>query len=164
LNWHPSDAETRAAEIEAGHGVDKLVFEQCLIHLRAEDLAEVYRDPDLLERERNWQSYLAQVTAAAFVQGNKGETWTRRWQEMVAERADAVESGDPTGVLDRRLERHVGTPYPVAPAASWAAADTIPIAAERDAELLRLEKKYGPREPATTPATTDAPPKRRGRK
>ena len=162
LDWHPSHAEVQAAEIEAGHRVDKLVFEQCLVHLRAEDMAEVYRDPDLLERERNWQAYLVQVTAAFQQQGDQSDRWVTKWRSLVAERVDAEQSGDPTGALDRSLERHVGCPFPVAPAASWESALMIPMPAEREAELQRLDRKYPGTRPGT-PAHTDAP-KRRGRK
>jgi hypothetical protein len=160
--WKPTDAETRAAEVEAGQGVDRLVAAQCEIHLRAEDMQAIYNDPDRLEHERNWQAYITQVSAYAFAQGNRSEVWVRQWREMVEERADTEQSGDPTGPIDRRLERHVGVPFPVAPAASWETVATISGLAEREAEVERLERKY----PGTRPGTpvTDTPTKRRGGK
>lgn len=158
LGWNPSAAETRAAEVEAGHGVDKLVFEQCLIHLRAEDMRDIYADPDRMEAERIWNAYCHQVSAYAWQQGNQSDAWIARWQAMIADRAAAEQYGDPTGAIDARLLRHVGVPYPQLPQAAWDTADVLP-AAERENEYARLERKYGPR----TPTTTEAP-KRRGRK
>jgi hypothetical protein len=158
-NWQPTDAETRAAEVEAGHGVDRLVLEQCMVHLRAEDMRDIYADPDRMESERVWNAYCHQVSAYAWQQGDQ---WIARWRAMIADRAAAEEYGDPTGAIDARLLRHVGTPYPVLPDAAWNAADTIPMAGERQAEYDRLTAKYGPREPST-PAT-NAPTRRRGRK
>ena len=159
----PSTAEVREAEIEAGHGVDQLVAKQCEIHSALEDMQAIYADPDRMESDRVWHAYCVQVTAAAFQWGNKSEDWVRRWRQLVADRAAAEEYGDPTGAIDARLERHVGIPYPRLPEAAWAAVDTIPGAAEREAELLRLERKYPGTRPGTSP-TTDAPPKRRGRR
>lgn len=156
LHLNPSHAEVKAAEIEAGHGVDRLVLEQCMIHLRAEDMAEIYRDPDRMESERIWQAYLKQVSAFAFQQGNQSDRWVAKWRALVEERASAELDGDPTGPIERRLDRHVGYPYPQLPEAAWAAADLLP-ASERDEEYRRLTAKYGPRTPP------DAP-KRRGRR
>jgi hypothetical protein len=136
---------------------------QCEIHIRAEDAAAIWRDPDLLERERIWADYIVQVTATFQRQGNQGDRWVAKWRSLVAERVDAVESGDPVGAIDRSLERLVGVRYPVAPQASWESALMIPMAAEREAELLRLEKKYPGTRPGTAPTTEDTP-KRRGRK
>jgi hypothetical protein len=96
----PTKAEVRAAEAEAGHGVDRLVLEQCIIHLRAEDMAEIYRDPDRMEQERIWQAYTTQVSALAFRQGNRSDEWVRRWQEMIAARHDAESFGDSTAAID----------------------------------------------------------------
>ena len=45
LGFSPSAAEVHAAEIEAGRAVDRLVLEQCVVHLRAEDLQAIYNDP-----------------------------------------------------------------------------------------------------------------------
>ena len=157
LHLSPSNAEVRAAEVEAGRGVDRLVLEQCMIHLRAEDMAEIYRDPDRMEQERIWQAYQLQVNAAAFQQGNKGDAWVARWREMVAARQDAESFGDSTAAIDDRLLRLVGVPYPQLPQAAWDTADLLP-ATERQLEYDRLTKKYGP---STSAADT---PKRRGRK
>ena len=61
----------RAAEVEAGRGVDRLVLEECMVHLRAEDMRAIYFDPDRLEAERIWAAYANQVTRIAFTQGNE---------------------------------------------------------------------------------------------
>jgi len=52
------------------------------------------------------------------------------------------------GLLERKLERHTGIPFPQLPGAAWEAADLLPPA-DRQAEYDRLEAKYGPRNSST---------------
>jgi hypothetical protein len=154
----PSESQKREIERQVTENVDRLVAKQAEEYLRRLDEAELYRCPDRLEEQRIWNSYTAQVSAAAWQQGNQSDEWVRRWRQLIADRAAAEQYGDPTGALDARLERHVGTPYPQLPDAAWDSADLLP-ATERQAEYDRLTVKYGPREPAT-----DTPARRRARK
>jgi len=162
-NWHDSNQARPMpeAEKEAGRNIDALMPRLCEEHLRRTDEAALYRDPARLCQQRVWGSYTTQVSAVAWSQGNKSDTWIARWSSMVAERADLEEFGEPTASVDRRLLHHVGVPFPQMPEAAWEAADMLP-ATERQAEYDRLSAEWGPREPATTPATDT--PKRRGRR
>jgi hypothetical protein len=149
------------AEREAGRNIDALMPKLCEQHLRRTDEADLYRDPLRLRHQRVWNLYTSQVSQMAWRQGNKSDEWVRRWRDLVAQRVAAEEYGDPTGAIDARLRQHVGIDYPQMPQAAWAAVETIPGAAERQAEIDALEQVY----PGTRPGTpaTDAP-KRRGRK
>jgi hypothetical protein len=150
------------AEMEAGRNIDALMPRLCEEHLRRTDEADLYRDPVRLRHQRAWNLYASQVSQVAWRQGNKSDEWVRRWRQLLADRAAAEEYGDPTGQIDASLKRHIGIDYSRFPEAFWAAVDTIPGAAERQAEIEALEQAY----PSTRPVApvTESPAKRRGRR
>ena len=163
-NWHDSSRARPMpeAEKEAGRNIDALMPKLCEEHLRRTDEQALYRDPARLCEQRVWGCYTSQVSAKAWAQGNGSDDWIARWRSMIGERADLEEFGDSTTSVDARLLRHVGVPFPRLPEAAWATVETIPGAAERAAEIERLEQLYPGTRPGSPP--TDAPAKRRGRK
>jgi hypothetical protein len=152
------------AEREAGRNIDALMPRLCEEHLRRTDEAAIYRDPLRLRHQRVWNLYTSQVSQVAWRQGNKSDDWVRRWRQLVADRAAAEEYGDPTGQIDASLKRHVGIDFPRFPEAAWAAVDTIPGEAERQAEMEALEQEYPGTRPASAGTPTTEAPKRRGRR
>ncbi len=104
-----------------------------------------------MEAERVWLAYAGQVSAVAWAQGDKEPRFTAAFRDLIAARNDAEASGDDVDVhaVEARLNRLTGVPYPQLPEAAWVAADLLP-ATDRQAEYDRLERKYGPRNPATT--------------
>jgi hypothetical protein len=143
---YPSESEKRAAEQQAQRNVDALVVRQLKIYLRAADVRAIHEDPDRAEDKRVWQAYTKAVGAIAWAQGNKEADFIRRWRDLIAARNDAEEYDDLAAVraITTRLYRLTGVPYPQLPDAAWEAADNLPQS-ERQAELDRLEVKYGPR-------------------
>jgi hypothetical protein len=154
---HASEAAERGAADECGRNFDELVARECEKILRDQDIAAVHNQPDRLEESRIWNLYTRNFAQVARMQGNKEHDFIRRWKDLIAARNDALEYGDSTAAIEGRLERLVGMPYPTLPEAAWNAAETLPTA-EREIELVRLEQKYGPRQPDATPS---APTRRR---
>jgi DNA-binding helix-hairpin-helix protein with protein kinase domain len=116
-NWHPTSAEVREAEIQAGHGVDQLVAKQCEIHIYAEDLRDVYADPRRQAAERAWNDYTRTISQLAMRHGTREGDFIRRWTELIAARNDALELGDLGSVaaIEGRLKKLTGVDYPVVP-------------------------------------------------
>ena len=158
LNW--TEAQKQSASVECGHNFDELVANECEKVLRDQDIATVHNHPDRLEDSRIWNLYVRAFVQVARLQGNREHDFTRKWKELIAARNDALEYGDSPAAIEARLERLVGIPYPVVPEAAWAAADTMP-AAERQAELDRLARKYGLRGTSQHRHTSEAPPSSR---
>ena len=140
-----------AAEHEAGRIADTVVFEQCMIALRAQDVGAIYAEPERMSQERVWAAYTHAVGAMAWAQGNKEAEFTRRWRELIAARNDAEAYDDAAGIrsIEARLDKLTApVKYPQYPQAGWEAADVLSPTA-RDQEYLRLEAKYGPRNPSS---------------
>jgi len=157
--------ELDAAEREAGRRADAIVLRECEIVLRAQDVAQIYADPDRAEAERVWQKYARGVGAIAWAQGNKEADFIRRWSDLIAARRDAESFDDAAAVrsIDARLLRLVGIPHPVLPEAAWDAADELGLA-ERQDEYDRLEKKYPGTRPGTGTSSTNGIAKVRTRR
>ncbi len=121
----PTARERAAAEREAGRIADEVVLQQCMISLRARDVAAVYNDPARMAHEKVWNDYAKGVAAIAWSQGNKEADFVRRWRELIAARRDAEEYDDCGALrsIDARLQRLTGLEYPVFPSA-----DTVPEA------------------------------------
>lgn len=158
----PSESEKRSIERQVTENFDALVVKLAEEELRRRDERALYADPRRLREQRVWNSYTSQVSAMAWRQGNQSDEWVRCWRQLIADRAAASSYGDPVGAIDARLRQHVGVDYPQMPQAAWAAVETIPGAAEREAELQALEELYPGTRPGTP--TTDAPTRRRARK
>jgi hypothetical protein len=145
--------ERLRAEAEVKQNIEALMVRQIESHLRIADERAVYADPDYYEQQRIWSAYTAAVSSIAWREGSKTETFIARWRGLVDDRNAAVDSGTPTGSIDKRLERLIGTPFPQLPHAAWVAADLLPET-ERQVEYDRLTQKYGEREPES-PAKSD---------
>lgn len=144
---------SQSAATQARRAIHALVVRECKVDIRARDMRQIECDPDLLEDHRIRQAYNAQVSAIAWAKGDGEARFVRKFNALIEERRDAEEYGDDAGVrsAERQLDRHTGVPYPLLPAAAWDAADLLP-ASDRQQELDRLEKKYGPRHPASNGA------------
>jgi hypothetical protein len=143
------DADLKAVEREAGRIADAVVVEQCVIQLRARDMADIYRDPERMSQERVWSAYERGVAAVAWAQGTKEAEFVAKWKRLIVSRLEAEEDDDDREVqrIDARLLTLVGIPHPTYPEAAWTAADSY-LDADRQAEYDRLEAKYGPRNPS----------------
>jgi hypothetical protein len=139
------------ANAEARRRFREVALKELAEELRVADVQRAEQDPDRQEEERIRAEYLRQVSSVAFRQGNKEDAFVKRFRELVADRAEAEAIGDEAGVraAERRLDRHVGVPYPRLPDAAWATAKVL-APAEREAEYRRLEQKYGPRDTKPT--------------
>ena len=67
----PTESEKREAAEQANRNLRKLAIDQIKIRLRAADVQAVYADPDRMEADRIWNSYMVQVDSIAFARGNK---------------------------------------------------------------------------------------------
>jgi hypothetical protein len=148
----------RDAERGVGRNYDEICVRQCEIHLRRMDELAERNDLDRQEESRLWVEYTTQVGFVAQRQGNYEGAFIAKWKDLISARADALEFGDSTAAIERRLERLTGVPYPVLPDAAWASADLMSPAL-RQGEYDRLTNKYGERSPSTDTRTG-----RRGRK
>jgi hypothetical protein len=141
-----SSAKSEQAAKEAGRNFDALVARECETMLRQADEAAIYADPDRQEQTRIWNSYTNVIGRVAWSKGNRSDAFIAKWSELIQDRDAAEEMGESTVGIDRRLEKLTGYPYPVLPGAAWETADVLPDS-ERQAEMDRLEAKYGPRKP-----------------
>ena len=110
----PTANEHAAAKLEAGRRARSVAIRHIKEQLRAADTNTANADPAHLERDRRWAEYTRGVTAVAFSQGDKEQAFVAKWLELVAARAEAEKFGDDADIarIDRRLEAHVGIPYP----------------------------------------------------
>lgn len=125
--------------------IDELMLDEL-----AREESAIRNHPDRMEYARIWNAYAAQVESIAFTKGNQSDAFVRRFQGLMSERSDAEAYADDDAIrsIEARLNRHTApVNFPVLPSAAWDAADLLP-ASDRQAELDRLEQKYGPRNAA----------------
>jgi hypothetical protein len=138
------------AQSESKRRWREVALSQIADQLRIVDEQAIYNQPDRLEAQRIWDGYGRAVAAVAWAQGDRSETWLKRWRDLLERRSDLEAIGDERGVraATAKLDRYTGVEYPRIPAASWSTADLLPEV-DRQAEYARLEAKYGPREKPT---------------
>jgi hypothetical protein len=147
----PTESENRAAEQQAQRNVDALVVRQLEISEQARETQAVHNQPDRMEYARIWSAYARSVESLAFTKGRKEPEFVGRFQALMAERNDAESYDDEAAVrsVEARLDRLTApVRFPQLPESAWRVADLLPTT-DRQAELDRLDAKYGPRNPST---------------
>jgi hypothetical protein len=146
----PTEVELRAAGAAARSNLDALLLREIMVREQARETQAIVNDPDRMEYHRILAAWEHQVNAIAFTHGDRINGFVGRVRGLIRQRDEAEVFDDEAAVrsVESRLNKLTGVPFPQLPEAAWEAADLLP-ASERQAELDRLEQKYGARNTAS---------------
>jgi hypothetical protein len=161
----PTESQKREGRAEFRRRFEALVLRELETNELAREMASAFNSPERISYARIIRPWEVQVERVIFEHGNKAEAFAGRVRDLLRDRDLAGADGDEDDVrsIERRLDKLTGVPFPVMPQAAFAAAEMLP-AGDREAELERLEAKYGNRTGAETPSSNGSGKVRAARK